>query len=376
MGPGKERQWGARGKKGETDMTQEKEEEKQPKASEKARRSEAGRQEPSPEKAKALEAALKLVEKTYGKGAVQVIGGAPVERVPVVPSGSLALDIALGVGGYPRGRIVEIYGPEMTGKTTIALLAVAEAQKIGGVAMFIDAEHALDIAYAKALGVDVDNLWVSQPDDGEQALDILETMVRSGGVDIFVVDSVAALVPRAELEGAMEDITVGAQARLMSKALRKLAGAVSKSRAVVIFINQIRYKIGVGPYANPEVTTGGNALKFYASVRVEVRRAGQLKESDEAIGHTLKLKVQKNKVAPPFRNAQVDLIYGKGIDPFGELVDVGLEKGVVKRAGSWYTYSETQIGQGRDKAADFLREHPDMAKEIREKILEKSGLSD
>ncbi len=356
-------------------MAQEKEEKKEPKAPERARHPETGRLEPDPERVKALEAALKLVEKTYGKGAVQVIGGIPAERVPVIPSGSLALDIALGVGGYPRGRIVEIYGPEMTGKTTIALLAIAEAQKMGGVAMFIDAEHALDVAYAKALGVDVDNLWVSQPDDGEQALDILETMVRSGGVDIFVVDSVAALVPRAELEGAMEDITVGAQARLMSKALRKLAGAVSKSRSVVIFINQIRYKIGVGPYGNPEVTTGGNALKFYASVRVEVRRAGQIKEGEDAIGHTLKLKVQKNKVAPPFKNAQIDLMYGKGIDPFGELVDLGLEKGIVKRAGSWYTYGETQIGQGRDRAVDFLREHPEMANEIRAKILEKAGLS-
>lgn len=356
-------------------MTQEKEENRGPKVPEKTKRSESGRQGPDPERAKALEAALKLIEKNYGRGAVQVIGGAPVERVSVVPSGSLALDIALGVGGYPRGRIVEIYGPEMTGKTTIALLAVAEAQKQGGVAMFIDAEHALDVAYAKALGVDVDNLWVSQPDDGEQALDILETMVRSGGVDIFVVDSVAALVPRAELEGVMEDITVGAQARLMSKALRKLAGAVSKSKAIVIFINQIRFKIGVGPYGNPEVTTGGNALKFYASIRVEVRRVAQIKEGDEAIGHTLKLKVQKNKVAPPFKNTQVDLFYGKGIDPFGELVDVALEAGIVKRAGSWYTYGETQIGQGKERSADFLREHPDIAKEIRAKVLEKAGLA-
>ncbi|MGC8894040.1 MAG: recombinase RecA [candidate division WOR-3 bacterium] len=352
----------------------EKEDKKEPKATDSSKRPEAGRLESDPERAKALEAALKLVEKNYGKGAVQIIGGIPVEKVPVIPSGSLGLDIALGVGGYPRGRIVEIYGPEMTGKTTIALLAIAEAQKMGGVAMFIDAEHALDVAYAKALGVDVDNLWVSQPDDGEQALDILETMVRSGGVDIFVVDSVAALVPRAELEGAMEDITVGTQARLMSKALRKLTGAVSKSRAVVIFINQIRYKIGVGPYANPEVTTGGNALKFYASMRIEVRRSGQIKEGEEAIGHTLKLKVQKNKVAPPFKSAQIDLLYGKGIDPFGELVDLGLEKGIVKRSGSWYTYGDTQIGQGRDKAVDFLKEHPEIAEEIRTKIIEKAGL--
>lgn len=363
------------GGKGETDMTHDTEEEREPKVPEKTRRPETGKQGPDPERAKALEAALKIVEKTYGKGVVQVIGGAPVERVPVIPSGSLALDIALGVGGYPRGRIVEIYGPEMSGKTTIALLAIAEAQKLGGVAMFIDAEHALDVAYARALGVDVDNLWVSQPDDGEQALDILETMVRSGSIDIFVVDSVAALVPRAELEGAMEDVTVGAQARLMSKALRKIAGAVHKSMSVVMFINQIRYKIGVGPYANPEVTTGGNALKFYASVRVEVRRSAQLKEGEEVMGHTLKLKVQKNKVAPPFKSAQVDLIYGKGIDPFGELVDLGLEKGILKRAGSWYTYGDTQVGQGRDRAVEFLREHPDIAREIRGKILEKSGLS-
>jgi recombination protein RecA len=356
-------------------MNQDRDEEKEPKAPDKARRQDAGRQGPDPEKAKALEAALKIVEKTYGKGVVQVIGGAPVERVPVIPSGSLALDIALGVGGYPRGRIVEIYGPEMTGKTTIALLAIAEAQKLGGLAMFIDAEHALDVAYAKALGVDVDNLWVSQPDDGEQALDILETMVRSGGIDIFVVDSVAALVPRAELEGTMEDVSVGAQARLMSKALRKLAAAVGKSGSVVMFINQIRYKIGpTAPYANPEVTTGGNALKFYASVRIEVRRAAQIKEGEEVIGHTLKLKVQKNKLAPPFRSAEVDLLYGKGINSFGELVDLGLDRGIIKRAGSWYTYGDTQIGQGRDKACEFLREHPDIAREIREKILQKAGL--
>ncbi|MEO0140305.1 MAG: recombinase RecA [candidate division WOR-3 bacterium] len=351
-------------------MTQEKHEDEGTKASGKPKQT-----EPPSEKAKALEAALRIIEKNYGKGAVQIIGGKPVERVPVIPSGSLALDIALGVGGYPRGRIVEIYGPEMSGKTTVALLAIAEAQKQGGTAMFIDAEHALDVGYAKALGIDVDNLWVSQPDDGEQALDILETMIRSGGIDIFVVDSVAALVPRAELEGAMEDTTVGAQARLMSKALRKLAGAVSKSGSVVIFINQIRYKIGVGPYANPEVTTGGNALKFYASVRIEVRRAAQIKEGEEAIGHTLKIKVQKNKVAPPFKSAQVDLIYGKGIDQFAELVDLALEKGIVKRAGSWYTYGDTQLGQGRERSADFLREHPDIAGEIRAKILEKAGLS-
>jgi len=326
------------------------------------------------EKDRALDNALKMVERNYGKGAIQILGQQPAEKVPVIPSGSIALDIALGVGGYPRGRVVEIYGPEMTGKTTIALLAIAEAQKLGGKALFIDAEHALDVTYARMLGVDVDNLMVSQPDDGEQALDIMETMIRSGAVDIIVVDSVPALVPRVELEGAMEDTTVGTQARLMSKALRKLTGAISKSRTVAVFVNQIRFKIGGSPYANPETTTGGLALKFYASVRLEVRRAGQLKSGEEVIGHTLKIKVQKNKVAPPFRSVSVDLLYGKGLDRMGELVDLATDAGVIARSGSWYTLGDEQLGQGREKVIAFLADHPDTLEKIREAVLEKYGL--
>ncbi len=327
------------------------------------------------EKKKAIENALKIIEKNYGKGAIQVLGSRSVEKVPVIPSGSLALDIALGVGGYPRGRIVEIYGPEMSGKTTIALMAVAEAQKAGGTAVFIDAEHALDISYAKALGVDVDSLMVSQPDNGEQALDIMETLVRSGAVDIIVVDSVPALVPRVELEGGMEDISVGVQARLMSKAMRKLAGAFSKSNTVAVFINQIRYKIGGSPYANPETTTGGIALKFYASIRVEVRRAGQLKRGEEAYGHTLRIKVQKNKLAPPFRITMLDLIYGKGIDRMGELIDLAVKYDIIKKSGAWYSYGDEQLGQGREKTGAFLSQHPEMAQEIRQKVLIKAGLA-
>ncbi len=321
-------------------------------------------------KAKALESALEQIEKNYGKGAVMRLGENVHMNVACVPTGSLALDAALGIGGLPRGRIVEIYGPESSGKTTLALHAVAEAQKLGGEAAFIDVEHALDPVYAKALGVDVDSLLVSQPDTGEQALEIAEALIRSGALDIVVVDSVAALVPRAEIEGDMGDAHVGLQARLMSQAMRKLAGAVSKSNCIAVFINQLRLKVGV-VYGNPEVTAGGNALKYYASVRLDVRRNETLKADGVAIGSHTRVKVVKNKVAPPFKEAEFDVLYGKGISRESELIELGVKFDVIQKSGAFFYYNEQRIAQGREKARDYLRDNPEMAAEIEAKIREK-----
>ena len=321
-------------------------------------------------KAKALESALEQIEKNYGKGAVMRLGENVHMNVDCVPTGSLALDAALGIGGLPRGRIVEIYGPESSGKTTLALRAVAEAQKLGGEAAFIDVEHALDPVYAKALGVDVDSLLVSQPDTGEQALEIAEALIRSGALDIVVVDSVAALVPRAEIEGDMGDAHVGLQARLMSQAMRKLAGAVSKSNCIAVFINQLRLKVGV-VYGNPEVTAGGNALKYYASVRLDVRRNETLKADGVAIGSHTRVKVVKNKVAPPFKEAEFDVLYGKGISRESELIELGVKFDVIQKSGAFFYYNEQRIAQGREKARDYLRDNPEMAAEIEAKIREK-----
>ena len=321
-------------------------------------------------KAKALESALEQIEKNYGKGAVMRLGENVHMNVDCVPTGSLALDAALGIGGLPRGRIVEIYGPESSGKTTLALHAVAEAQKLGGEAAFIDVEHALDPVYAKALGVDVDSLLVSQPDTGEQALEIAEARIRSGALDIVVVDSVAALVPRAEIEGDMGDAHVGLQARLMSQAMRKLAGAVSKSNCIAVFINQLRLKVGV-VYGNPEVTAGGNALKYYASVRLDVRRNETLKADGVAIGSHTRVKVVKNKVAPPFKEAEFDVLYGKGISRESELIELGVKFDVIQKSGAFFYYNEQRIAQGREKARDYLRDNPEMAAEIEAKIREK-----
>ena len=321
-------------------------------------------------KAKALESALEQIEKNYGKGAVMRLGENVHMNVDCVPTGSLALDAALGIGGLPRGRIVEIYGPESSGKTTLALHAVAEAQKLGGEAAFIDVEHALDPVYAKALGVDVDSLLVSQPDTGEQALEIAEALIRSGALDIVVVDSVAALVPRAEIEGDMGDAHVGLQARLMSQAMRKLAGAVSKSNCIAVFINQLRLKVGV-VYGNPEVTAGGNALKYYASGRRDVRRTETLKADGVAIGSHTRVKVVKNKVAPPFKEAEFDVLYGKGISRESELIELGVKFDVIQKSGAFFYYNEQRIAQGREKARDYLRDNPEMAAEIEAKIREK-----
>lgn len=322
------------------------------------------------DKKKALEAALQQIEKNFGKGAVMRLGENAGMNVACIPTGSVALDVALGIGGLPRGRIVEIYGPEASGKTTLALHAVAEAQKLGGEAAYVDVEHALDPVYAKALGVDVDSLLVSQPDTGEDALEIAESLIRSGAIDLLVVDSVAALVPRAEIEGVMGDAHVGLQARLMSQAMRKLAGVVSKSNCICIFINQLRLKVGV-IYGNPEVTAGGNALKYYASVRLDVRRTETLKVSGESIGSHTRVKVVKNKVAPPFKEAEFDILYGKGISRESELVDLGVKLEVLQKSGSWISYNEERIAQGRDKAREYLRENPAVAAEIEQKIREK-----
>ncbi|MCK5348940.1 MAG: recombinase RecA, partial [Desulfobacula sp.] len=299
------------------------------------------------EKEKAVKTAMSQIERQFGKGSIMKLGGRQIEAVPVIRTGSLALDKALGVGGYPRGRVIEVYGPESSGKTTLALHAVAQAQKDGGIAAFVDAEHALDVAYAKRLGVDCDELLVSQPDTGEQALEIADMLVRSGGVDILVVDSVAALVPRAEIEGEMGDSHMGLQARLMSQALRKLAGTIGKTNTIIIFINQIRMKIGV-VYGNPETTTGGNALKFYASMRLEIRRAAPIKEGQEIIGNRTRVKVVKNKLAPPFKNVEFDLMYGEGISRTGDLLDMGVELEIVDKSGSWYSFEGERIGQGRE----------------------------
>ncbi len=325
------------------------------------------------EKNKALEAALGQIERAFGKGSIMRMGAkAGDEQIEVISSGSLGLDLALGIGGFPRGRIVEIYGPESSGKTTLALHAIAEAQKRGGTCAFIDAEHALDPIYARKLGVDVDNLLLSQPDGGEQALEICDTLVRSGAIDIVVIDSVAALVPRAELEGEMGDTHVGLHARLMSQALRKLTGSVSKSKTMLIFLNQIRLKIGV-MFGNPETTTGGNALKFYASVRMEIRRIGQIKDRDEVVGNQTRVKVVKNKLAPPFRQVEFDIMYGEGISKIGELIDLGVKANVVEKSGAWFSHDSQRIGQGRENAKQFLRDHPEMADGIEKKVRDQSG---
>ena len=321
----------------------------------------------------ALEQALKQIEKQFGKGSIMKLGQKSDLEILTVPSGSLALDAALGVGGYPRGRIIEIYGPESSGKTTVALHAIAEVQAKGGQAAFIDAEHALDPKYAQNLGVNIDELLLSQPDTGEQALEIAEALVRSGAVDIVVVDSVAALVPKAEIEGEMGDSHMGLQARLMSQALRKLSGAINKSKTIAIFINQIREKIGV-MFGNPETTPGGRALKFYSTVRLEVRRAETLKQGTEMIGNRTKIKVVKNKVAPPFRVAEVDIMYGEGISKEGEIVDIGSELDILQKSGSWYSYNDERVGQGRENAKQFLRENPDIRQKIEMQIRESYGL--
>jgi len=326
------------------------------------------------DKSKALAAALSQIERQFGKGSVMKLGKNDRSMdVETVSSGSLGLDIALGVGGLPKGRIVEIYGPESSGKTTLALHTVAEAQKKGGICAFIDAEHALDPVYARKLGVNIDELLISQPDTGEQALEICDTLVRSGAVDVLVVDSVAALVPRAELEGEMGEALPGLQARLMSQALRKLTATIKRSNCLVIFINQIRMKIGV-MFGNPETTTGGNALKFYASVRLDIRRVGSIKKGEEVIGSETKVKVVKNKVAPPFKQADFDILYGEGISREGEVVDLGIQHGIVDKSGAWYSYNGDRIGQGKDNARDYLREHPALALEIENRIRERLGI--
>ncbi len=321
------------------------------------------------EKMKALQLTLDKLEKSYGKGVVMKMGDARVVNVDVIPSGSLGLDIALGIGGFPRGRVVEIYGPESSGKTTIAMHAIAEAQKKGGIAAFIDAEHAFDKGYAENLGIDTANLLISQPDNGEQALEIADNLIRSGAIDIIVIDSVAALVPKSEIEGEMGDSTMGLQARLMSQALRKLTGTISRTGCICIFINQLREKIGV-MFGNPETTTGGNALKFYASVRLDIRRIGQLKDGLDIMGNRVRIKVVKNKVAPPFKQCEFDIIYGEGVSKDGEIVDLGSELGVIKKSGSWYSYGETKLGQGRDAVKQLFKDNPDLAEEIEMKIKE------
>jgi recombination protein RecA len=326
------------------------------------------------EKNKALDAAMAQIERAFGKGSIMRMGArSGDEQHEVIPSGSLGLDLALGIGGLPRGRIVEIYGPESSGKTTLALHAIAEAQRRGGTCAFIDAEHALDPTYARKLGVDVDNLLISQPDAGEQALEIADTLVRSGAIDVLVVDSVAALVPRAELEGEMGDSHMGLHARLMSQALRKITGSVSRSNCMLIFLNQIRMKIGV-MFGNPETTTGGNALKFYASVRLEIRRIGQIKDRDEVVGNQTRVKVVKNKMAPPFRQVEFDIMYGEGISKVGELLDLGVKAGVVEKSGAWFSYDSQRIGQGRENAKQFLRDHRDLADGIETKVRAQSGV--
>jgi recombination protein RecA len=316
---------------------------------------------------KALEAALAQIDRAFGKGSAMKLGSREKIEIETIPTGSLGLDIALGVGGLPRGRVIEIYGPESSGKTTLALHAIAEAQKQGGSAAFVDAEHALDPVYAKKLGVDIDELIVSQPDTGEQALEIVDTLVRSNAIDVLVVDSVAALVPRAEIEGEMGDSHVGLQARLMSQALRKLTGSISRSRTMVIFINQVRMKIGV-MYGNPETTTGGNALKFYASVRLDIRRTGQIKDRDDIVGNTTRVKVVKNKVAPPFKQVEFDIMYGEGVSKVGEILDLGVKAGLIEKSGAWFSYDSIRIGQGRENAKVYLKENPDVCQRIENAI--------
>ena len=324
---------------------------------------------PNNEKLKALQAAMAKIEKDFGRGSVMRMGDEQVEDVDVIPTGSLALNAALGVGGYPKGRIIEIYGPESSGKTTLAIHAIAETQKAGGIAAFIDAEHAFDRFYAKKLGVDVDELLISQPDNGEQALEIADQLIRSSAIDIIVIDSVAALTPKAEIEGDMGDNKVGLQARLMSQALRKLTSTISKTNTTCIFINQLREKIGV-MFGNPETTTGGNALKFYASVRLDIRRVTTLKDGDTPIGNQVRVKIVKNKVAPPFRKAEFEITFGEGISHVGEIVDLGVELGIIKKSGSWFSYGETRLGQGRDAVKKIIKDNPDLADELEQKIAE------
>lgn len=327
--------------------------------------------DPNTEKNKALKLVLDKMDKAYGKGTVMRMGDSAIdENIPVIPTGSLGLDIALGVGGYPRGRVIEIYGPESSGKTTLALHAIAEAQKTGGIAAFIDAEHAFDRYYAQKLGIDIENLIISQPDNGEQALEIADNLIRSGAIDIIVIDSVAALTPKAEIDGDMGDSKMGLQARLMSQALRKLTGSINKTKCTAIFINQLRDKIGV-MFGSPETTTGGNALKFYASIRLDIRRATQIKDGDNEItGNLTRVKVVKNKVAPPFKKAEFDIMYGIGISKSGEILDIGVELGIVQKSGSWYSYADSRLGQGRDAVKQIIEENPEMAEEIENKIKE------
>ncbi len=322
------------------------------------------------EKLKALQMTIDRLDKTYGKGSVMKLGDAPIEELDVISTGSVGIDLAIGVGGFPRGRVIEIYGPESSGKTTLAIHAIAEAQKKGGIAAFIDAEHAFDINYAKKLGCDVENLLISQPDNGEQALEITENLIRSGAIDIIVIDSVAALTPKSEIEGEMGDSKMGLHARLMSQALRKLTATISKTRCVCIFINQLREKIGV-MFGNPETTTGGNALKFYASVRIDIRRISQIKDGDVVLGNRVKVKVVKNKVAPPFQQAELDIIYGQGFSKTGEIIDMGVDLNIIKKSGSWFSYEETKLGQGREAVKALLLDNPELMDELESKIKEK-----